>query len=488
MRSSFLGGGFGRKGYVWPHQILAAVAAREVSRPVKLVLSRAQAYTSHGYQTGSEQTLELAATKDGKLTALRHESVTPTSPFDDFVEYCAIGTRSMYACPAIETKHRAVRVNRNTPTAMRAPHEGLSMFGLECAIDELASELDIDPVELRLRNYAEKDPTTGKPFSAKSLRECYRQGMERFGWARRKPKPGSMRDGNNLIGLGMASAIMTTFRFPAKARATLEKSGNVIIEAGTQEIGTGVYTVMPQIAAEALGIPVERVRLVLGDTTLPETGGTFGSSTTLSVGSAVHDAATKLRQKIAMLAGGQIQPQKYADVLEKKGLERLSAEGSWSPGANASPLGEVPDWSMHTFGAVFAEVRVDKDLLTPRLTRCVGVYSAGRIINPKTASSQITGGMIWGIGQALLEQSEIDERFGKYVSKNLGEYHLPVNADVLSLEAFFVEEEDRQASTVGAKGIGELGAVGVGPAIANAIYHATGKRIRDLPITLDKLL
>ena len=485
--SKYVGGGFGCKGFVWPHQILAAVAAREVKRPVKLVLTRAHDYTSHGYQAATEQTVTLAARRDGQLTGLRHESVAPGSMSDNYVEYGAIASRIMYACPAIETKHRIVRVNRGPGTPMRAPQEGPSMFGLECAMDELAYELGMDPVELRLKNYAERDPTKGKPFSSKKLRECYADGARRFGWKRRNPKPGSMRDGHELIGWGMASALMETYRFPAAARVTLESGGSVLIESGTQEIGTGVYTIMPQIAADVLGIPPERIRLVLGDTTLPEAGMTAGSSTTMGVGSAVHDAATKLKQKITELAGGTIAPDAYAALLKRRGLEKLSVDGSWKPEGEAG-TGESSKWTMYTFGAVFTEVRVDKSLRVPRLARCVGVYSAGRIINAKTARSQMTGGMIWGLGQALFEQTELEPKHGRYLAKDLENYHLPVNADVPDLEAYFVDEVDEHASPIGAKGIGELGAVGVASAIANAVYHATGKRVSDLPITPDKLL
>jgi xanthine dehydrogenase YagR molybdenum-binding subunit len=491
VRNEFCGGGFGAKGYVWPHQILAAVAAREVGRPVKLVLTRAQAFTAHGYQPATEQTIALGATHQGELTAIRHDSVSPTATFEDYMEYAGSGTRLLYACPAIVTTHRAVRVHRGVPTPMRAPHEGPGMVALEIALDELAIELEIDPVELRIRNHTDKDPTTGKPFSSKKLIECYREGAERFGWSRRSPVPRSMRDGKDLVGWGMASAVMTTFRFPANARVTIDRDENVLIEAGCQEIGTGAHTVMPQIAADALGVPIDRVRLSLGDTKLPETGGTFGSSTTLGVGSAVHDAATKLKSKLLELAkrkGGELAETSYGKILAQSGKQKLSAEGHWSPGAEASPLGEAKDWSMASFGAVFAEVRVDEELPIPRVSRCVGVYSAGRIINPKTAKSQVIGGIVWGIGQALLEASEMDRVVGRYLSKNLAGYLLPVNADVGSVDVSFVDEVDLHASTIGARGIGELGAVGVGPAIANAVWHATGVRVREVPIRPEMLL
>jgi xanthine dehydrogenase YagR molybdenum-binding subunit len=483
VRNDFVGGGFGAKGYIWPHPILAAMAARSVGRPVKLSLTRAQAYTSHGYQPATVQTITLGATTDGHLTALRHASVSPTAETDDHVELAGVGSHSLYACPAIETHHRVVRVNTIVPTPMRAPHEGPGLVGLEIAMDELAYALRIDPLELRLRNYAERDPTHGLPFSSKKLRECYLEGAERFGWARRSPEPGSMRDGHDLIGWGLASVLMSTFRMPANARVTIDRRGDVVIEAGCQEIGTGAYTIMPQIAADALGgIDPERVQLRLGDTTLPETGGTFGSSTTLSVGSAVHDAATKLRSRLLALAEDDVppDPDRYGEILERVGLEQLAAEGAWSP--------EHERYSMHSFGAIFVEVGVDRDLRLPRLRRAVGVYSAGRIINPTTARSQMTGGIIWGLGQALLEASEVDRNLGRFVSKNLAGYLVPVNADVPDLDVHFVDEVDAHASAIGARGIGELGAVGVGAAIANAVFHATGIRVRDLPIRPEALL
>lgn len=489
VRSDFLGGGFGAKGYVWPHELLAPLAAKVTGRPVRIALTRVQMYTFHGRQAGTEQRVTLGARRDGTLVAIRHASVTPTSVADDYIEIPSAGTRVAYACPAIDTRSRAVPVNLPVPTPMRAPHEGPGMAALEIAMDELAAGLDLDPLELRLRNYAETDPTRGVPFSSKRLRDCYRRGAERFGWADRSSAPRSMRDGTDLVGWGMATAVMSTFRFPSTARVTVNRDGNVLVETGSQEIGGGTYTVMPQIAADVLGIDPSRVRLVLGDTTLPQAGGSFGSSTVLGVGSAVLDAARRLQVKLRRLAdGGDPAKAGLGRLLAGHGLDRLSAEGSWAPGGD-SPIGEAPDVSMATFGAVFAEVRVDADLCLPRVARMVGVYSAGRIINPKTARSQITGGMIWGLGQALLEASEVDQNLGRFVSKNLAGYLVPVSADVPPLDASFIEDEvDEAASLLGAKGIGELGAVGVGPAIANAVHHATGVRVRDLPIRPETLL
>ena len=469
--SRFIGGGFGSKGFIWPHQILAAMATREVGRPVKLVLSRAQSFSAHGYQCGTEQRIALGATRDGSLIAMRHESWNPTAIGDDYMEPAGAPTRTLYACPAIETRHRVVRVNRGNPTPMRAPAEGPGAVGLEIAMDELAVALRMDPIELRLKNYAEKDPTSGAPFSQKNLKECYRIGAERFGWSRRSPVPGTMRDGSTLVGYGMASAIMTTFRMPSAARVTMYPGGSVVIEAATQDIGGGQYTILPQIAADALGVPVERVRIVLGDTDLPDAGGTFGSSSTMGAGSAVFAAAKELKQLIGT----------------RTISEPVTAEKKWAP-ENVDTEGEAKNFSMHTFGAIFAEVRVDEDLPVPHVSRLVGVYSAGRIINPKTARSQIIGGMTWGIGQALLEASEMDDRLGRYLSKNLSGFLIPVNADVQELDVTFIDEVDEHASLTGAKGIGELGAVGVGPAIANAVFHATGKRMREVPIRPEHLL
>jgi xanthine dehydrogenase YagR molybdenum-binding subunit len=385
-------------------------------------------------------------------------------------------------------------------------------FALESAMDELAYELRIDPLELRLLNYSEQDATTGKPYSSKKLRDAYYLGAERFGWARRPQQPRALRDGTDLIGCGMASALMTTYRFPSAARVVMRADGSVIVESGAQEIGTGVRTIMPQIAADWLGADPASVEMVLGDTTLPEAGPTYGSSSTMGVGSAVADAATKLRLTLLRMAiadqasplyearledlevrgAGVVAPKgspsrtdTFGSIVRRSGREEIAADGNWSPGGGG--FGASP-YAMCAFGAVFAEVRVDAELGITRVTRCIGAYSAGKIINPKTARSQMTGGMIWGIGQALLERSDTDGELGRFVSKNLAGYLVPVSADIGQLEAYFVDEVDLQASPLGAKGIGELGATGVAAAIANAVFHATGIRIRDLPIRPEMLL
>jgi xanthine dehydrogenase YagR molybdenum-binding subunit len=476
VRCPYTGGGFGSKGYVWPHQFLAVLAAKAAGRPVKLTLARSGMYTGSGYQPEVVNRVRLAADGDGHLLSVEHGTVNISSMFDDYVEFGAAGARSMYATPALATETRIRHCNVGTPTAMRAPHEGPGMFALESAMDELAVELKLDPLELRLRNHAERDPTDGRPFSSKKLREAYREAARRFGWEKRPLQSRTLREGGLLIGWGMASCIMSTFRFASSARATMSADGSVTIAAGTQEIGTGPYTVMPQIAADVLGVPVEKVRLVLGDTSLPETGGTFGSSTTLSTGSAVKDACEKLKAKLPLL---------------KQGADQVSADGSWKPHGDApfDATGGTSGYSMHTWGAVFVEVAVDEMLGLVRMRRAVGGYSAGKIINPRTARSQMIGGIVWGYGQAVLEESAMDERYGRYLSKNLSGVMLPVNADIPSdIDVFFVDEFDPHASAIGARGIGELGATGVAAAIANAIWHATGKRIRRLPVHLDALL
>lgn len=457
-----VGGGFGSKGYVWPHVLIAAMTARTVGGSVKLVLSRAQAFTSNGHQPLTRQHVLLAARADGRLTAVRHTSANATASYAEYSEFATAGTRTMYACPAIETSTHVVPIDMNLPTPMRSPHEGPGMFALESAMDELACELGIDPLELRLRNYAERDPGDGRPFSSKQLRACYLDGARRFGWERRTMAPRSMRDGDDLVGWGMSSVVLHTVRLPATARISMDAEGQVTVSAGTQELGGGTRTIMPQIAAEVLGIDASRVTFRMGDTTLPQNLYSVGSSTANSLGSAVRAAAVALKERLATSA------------------PPVTLEKTWIP--------EQDGYSIHSFGAVFAEVRVDVDLCLPRVKRLVGVYSAGRVINPVSARSQMVGGLVWGIGQALLERSVVDTTLGRYVSKNLSGYLVPVSADVPELDVSFVDEYDPHASATGGRGIGELGPIGVGAAIANAVHHATGTRIRSLPVTVADLL
>ena len=491
VRCPYTGGAFGAKGYVWPHQILAVLAAKISGRPIKLSLGRAGCYTGCGFQPAVRSRVRIAADRDGKLSAIAHETTSVTSRFDDYIEFATAGTRALYATPALVTKTRVVGANVGTPTAMRAPHEGPGMFALESAIDELAYALKIDPLELRLRNDADRDPLTDKPFSSKKLREACDEAARRFGWSRRNPTPRSMRDGSKQIGWGVAFGIMSTFRFASRARIRLARDGAVTVETGSQEIGTGVYTIMSQIAADVLGIPSERVDVRLGDTALPETGATFGSSTAMGTGSAVVDAAEKLKERIAALGGSSSDFERWPTLLRDKGIGELVADGEFALPNNAAfdAHGGASPYSMHTWGAIFVEMEVDEALGRARMRRCVAGYSAGRILNPRTARSQMIGGIIFGYGRAMLEESAIDPRYARYVSKNLSGVMLPVNADIpQDIDVVFVDEHDPHASRTGARGIGELGEVSVAAAITNAIYHATGKRIRRLPVRIADLL
>jgi len=507
--SQFLGGGFGGKAYVWPHTLLAALAAKVLKRPVRLQLTRAQMYAMVGHQPATIQTIALGAGKDGKLTGIRHDSISPTPIFDSYIEYAGLVSRSLWAVSGgITTKHKVVHVHRNTPTAMRSPHEALGHFALESAMDELAYAIGIDPVALRLRNDTQLDPHSGRPFSTRAMRECLRAGGARFGWDKRTPEPRSMRDGRDLIGQGMAGAIYTHWRWPAKARVTLKRDGSAVVETGTHELGAGTYTVMQQVAADTLGLAPEKVTVRLGDTRLPASHASIGSSTMANAGASVMLAAKAARDRAidltltgrnapfagavrgdVLISDGRLMLARtnlqitYAELLARNGLATLVGDGDYDPVEEANGPKAV-----FSFAAVFAEVRVDPDLGLVRLNRFVGAYDAGRIINPKTARSQAIGGIIWGVGQALLEQSETDPVLGRFLNRNYSGYLVPTNADIPQLETLFVGEFDEEASPLGAKGLGELTAVSVAPAIANAVYHATDKRVRDLPITVEKLL
>jgi len=505
--SLFLGGGFGSKGPTWSHVALAAVAAKRVNKPVKLSLSREQMFGPVGFRPETRQTVQLASESNGRLVALRHDTVTQTSSFDEYVEAASLPARMLYSCPNAGTSHKLVRVDTGTPSFMRAPGESPGTYALEAAMDELAYETQVDPVQLRLLNYAERDEEKNQPWSSKSLRECYAQGADRFGWSRRKPEPRSMRDGNRLVGLGMATAVYPTRRSEASARATLRPDGSVLVEAGTQDLGTGTYTIMTQVAADSLGVSPRQVIFRLGDTIFPETPVSGGSQTAASTGSAVSGAGAALREKLIQMAisdpasplsGASTQDvvieegwlKLKSDSSRKESLARLATRGGTPIQAQAEskPGAEKERYSMYAFGAQFAEVHVDADLGQARVVRMVGAFAAGQILNAKTARSQLLGGMIWGIGMALLEDTMFDVKRGRIVNANLAEYHVPVNLDAPRIEVITIPEVDRQVNPIGAKGIGEIGITGAAAAIVNAIYHATGKRVRELPVTPDKLL
>ncbi len=475
--SPFVGGAFGSGLRTWPHVTLAALGARVAKRPVKLMLSRREMYYGVGYRPHTVQRVALGASRDGRLVALVHDAHQETSTYEEYSENLINASRFLHSCPNVYTRHRIAPMNVHTPTYMRAPGEASGVFALECAIDELAVALDIDPVELRLRNEPQQDEFKKLPFSSRSTRECYRVAAERFGWSRRNPKPRSMRDGRWLVGWGMASATYPMNYAPASAKARLLPDGTAEVMSAASDMGPGTWTSMTQVAAEMLGLPIERVKFMLGDTRLPRAPVHGGSLTMASVGSAVQAACRKAREDALARGGGN----DISDAMRRIG-QPVEATADVKPGD------EGQRFSMHAFGAVFVEVAVDPDLGETRVRRIVGAYGAGRIVNPKTARSQSIGGMIGGIGMALMEHSVVDARNGRVTNANLAEYPLPVHADCPpTMDVIFVDEHDPHVNPLGVKGVGEIAMVGVAPAIANAIFHATGKRVRELPITPDKL-
>jgi xanthine dehydrogenase YagR molybdenum-binding subunit len=505
--SPYVGGGFGSKGSVWSHVVLAAICAQKVRRPVKIVVDRQQMFGPVGGRPQTSQQVALGARRDGALTYVRHDVVSHTSDFEDFVEPSAVITQMLYACPNGVTTHRLVKLNTGTPTFQRAPGEATGSFALEVAMDELAYALKLDPVAVRLRNYADATADDGKPFSSKHLRECYSEAAARFGWSRRPPAPRSIQKGNVLVGWGMATASYPANRMAASARAALQPDGTIVVQSGSQDIGTGTYTVMTQVAAETLGVPVSHVRFELGDTTLPHAPVSGGSMTAASVGPAVQAACRKLRTLLIDKAVAD-----PSSPLHGLPRDRATIDGGWlialdeshrregiaalagrsgapiEATAEAKPADDAKKFAAHSFGAVFVEVNVDRDLGEIRVPRVVATYDVGRRLNAKTALSQLQGGIVWGISMALLEHTIVDTRFGRIVNANLAEYHVPVNADVQQIDVTFVDNPDLNFNPLGIRGIGEIGITGVAGALSNAVFHATGRRIRDLPITLDKLI
>ncbi len=502
-----VGGGFGSKGSN-ASLLLAAIGAKVAGAPVKLVLSREQTYALMPYRSAVVQRVRLGAASNGSLSAILHDAVIQNSEVGPFIEPVGELTPHLYACDHLRTTHRVVRLNINAPGWMRAPGAAPGSFGLECAMDELAEKLQLDPVELRLRNYANVDPQSGHQWSSKSLKQCYRLAGERIGWwSDRDPGVGSMREDGLLIGFGMASAAYRTSQFPSVARIVLTAAGEALVQSAAHEIGQGAISALTEIAAESLGLPIQRVRFDFGDTHLPFAFITAGSATTLSVGSAIKEAGDKLRRdlllraitdKASPLYGAKLRDAGMADgrLYLKKNPARsedyhslLARHGSRTFQAKAvtgRTFGKSR-YGRYAFGAQFAEVAVDEEIGQVRVRRLVGAFGCGRIINQTTARSQLLGGMIWGIGQALFEESAMDDRDGRWVNSNLAEALVPTNSDVPKVEALIVEEDDTRGSALGAKGLGEIGIVGVAAAIANAVHHATGKRSRDLPIKPGKL-
>ena len=481
--SPFVGGAFGSALRTWPHVTLAALAARRVGRPVLLELTREQLFYGTGFRPRTEQRVVLGAEADGRLTALVQEAVGQTSTYEEFAEATLDAPALTYACPNRRTSYRLVEMHTNTPCPMRGPGHVTGLLAQEIAMDELATVLRLDPLELRRRNFAGRDFKKDLPWSSNELLACYQAGSERFDWPRRTPAPGSMRAGRQLVGLGMATALNPAPRYPIQASATLLADGTVVVCSATSDMGPGTYTSATQVAADALGLPLARVHMELGDSALPPAKEHGGSTTMASVGPAVQAACQALRRQLDELAEQPItEATDLPGLLRRAGLPELRAE------AGSSPHPGPATHSTYSFGAVFAEVRVDPDLGTVRVARLVGAYDAGRIINPRLARSQCLGGMVGGLGMALMEEALWDPRFGRVTNANLAEYHVPVNADVPELDVLFVLSNEPLMNPLGVKGLAELGLCGVAPAIANAVWHATGRRVRELPITLDKLL
>lgn len=504
--SPFVGGAFGSALNPNYYPFLTAMAARELKRPVKVNYTRRQMFTGHGYRPYTWQKVQIGANKDGKLQAIIHEAVGNTSSFEDFSENPNGFGRTLYECPNYDTPYKLAKVDLPTPTWMRAPGMVSGAFALESAIDELAFALKIDPLEMRLINYAEKDPETGKPFSSKALRNAYKQGASKFGWEKRKLEPRSMRDGKWLVGWGVATGIWGAFQVPASVKITLKADGTANVGSATADIGPGTYTVITMIAAEFLGIKPDKVKFELGDSNLPQAPVQGGSFTTASVGTAAHGAALAIKQKLFDFAvkDGNFAGAKADDVEMSDGFLTLKSDTSKRPSIadlmkknslseitevfTSRPSAERNQYTTQAHGAQFVEVKVDETLGIVKVTRVVEATAVGKIMNPKTSHSQEMGGVVWGIGMALHEATEIDNRYGRMMTTDLASYHVPSNADVFEVETAFVEEEDKIVNPLGVKGMGELCQVGIPAAIANAIFHATGKRVRDLPITPDKLL
>nr|WKN35114.1 xanthine dehydrogenase family protein molybdopterin-binding subunit [Tunicatimonas sp. TK19036] len=503
----FIGGAFG-SGLRPQYQLfLAVMASISLKRSVRVTLTRQQMFT-FGHRPATYQKLKLGADEQGNLLSVQHNVLGETSTFESYIETVANWSGLLYQCDNVKLGYQIVPVDMYTPMDMRAPGGVTGVYALECAVDELAHAAGVDPLEFRLKNYAEIDQNMKKPFTSKELRQCYQQGAERFGWSKRNPEPRSTRKGHDLIGWGMATGVWEAAQMPASAKALLSVDGKLTVSSSTADIGTGTYTIMTQIAAETLGLPLEDVSFKLGDTSLPQAPIEGGSWTASSVGSAVKAVCQKIGQILFKLAK-KIDKSPFADasfedirfengyLIHKENLERRASitdilrnagKNFLEETISTKPSKEQDKYTSYTHSAVFVEVQVDEDLGTVKVSRVVSAIAGGRILNPKTAESQILGATVWGIGMALEEHSVVDHYFGRIMNHNLAEYHVAVNADIHDIDVIFVEEHDDIINPLGAKGLGEIGIVGVASAISNAIFHATGKRIRELPITMDKLL
>jgi len=502
--SPFVGGAFGSGLRPQFQVVLAVLAARALQRSVRVVLTRQQMY-GLGYRPAMIQRIALGANADGTLDAMTHDAITVTSQYEDYFRQETGWSGLLYKCANAKYAHKLAKLDLPTSCDMRAPSAATGVFALECAMDELAIALKLDPLELRLRCYSDRNQHDDLPYSSKALRECYRQGAEAFGWHKRNPEPRAMREGGDLVGWGMATGVWEALQVPITVRIVLSANGHAEVACATSDIGTGTYTIMAQVAADMLGLALDDVSIRLGDSTLPQSPVEGGSWIAASVSNGIAVTAEAIRSELLRLArlvpnspladaapddvglaDGKLVSRRdrsraisIADVMRDGAADRIEREITTNPTEDASR-------AHNAHSAVFAEVKVDEQLGVIRVTRIVSAVAAGRILNKKTASSQILGGVVWGIGMALHEETLIDHRLGRIMNANFAEYHVPVNADVHDTKVIFVDEMD-DSNPLGVKGVGEIGIVGVAAAIANAVYHATGKRVRDLPITLDKL-
>jgi len=504
--SPYMGGGFGSGLRPQFQVLLAALAARALNRSVRVVLTRHQMYAL-GYRPAMIQRIALGANAGGTLDAIMHDAVTVTSQYEDFHRQETGWSGLLYKSPNAQYTHKLAKLDRATSCDMRAPSAATGVYALECAMDELATALKLDPVELRLRCYSDIDQNTGQPYSSKALRECYRRGADAFGWDKRSPEPRSMREGKELVGWGMATGIWEALQMPITVRIALSANGHAEVSCATSDIGTGTYTIMTQVAADMLGLPPDSVTVKLGDSTLPQSPVEGGSWIAASVSNGIATTCDAIRADLlqiakrmpnspfadaaadeVLLADGKLVSRRdpshavtITDAMRAAGVDRIEQQ-------KPTTFANDGKHAHNTHSAIFAEVKVDEQLGVIRVTRVVNAVAAGRILNPKTAGSQIMGGVVWGIGMALHEEALTDDKFGRIMNADIAEYHVPVNADIQDIEVIFVDEPDTNVNPLGIKGVGEIGIVGVPAAIANAVYHATGKRVRDLPITLDKVL
>ncbi len=509
--SPFVGSGFGCKLFPWPQSLMAAVAARHLDRPVKVSVPRTLMFTAVGHRPYTRQRVKLGATPDGKLTTLSHEVLNNTSMVDDFMENCTEPTPMLYSCPNVYAIQHIVHLNIGTPTPMRGPGTTPGLWAIESAMDELAIKLNMDPLELRLKNYSEMDESQNKPFSSKHLRECYQKGAERFGWSKRNPGVGSMRDGDLVLGWGMATSTWPAFAGDAEVHVRLISDGTVRVSCGTQDIGTGTYTIFAQVVQEKTGLPFDKIEVVLGDSSLPPgpmSGGSAATASFLDGLSKACDAAVQTLIQVAIrtakspfqnadpktlkMSDGRLHaqdksPDSGVPFQEILALRRLSGVDGKTPQGQAQ-ASDRSKYSTHSFGAAFCEIAYDPGIARIHVRRWLSVIDGGHIINPKAGANQITGGVVMGIGMGLFEQTIYDSRNGKPVNNNFADYIVPTNKDIPQLECIFLDYPDLVLNEYGARGIGEIGLTGVASALGMAIYHATGVRVRDLPITIDKLL